>query len=99
MYRFHKCVAVVGWTLAILLFVMSAFEAPTEERYDFQAVGVLMALIAATFTLLAALETIVSRVFAREAALSRQALAQAVAVALADEMRRQGTPPTLKRVH
>lgn len=86
MHRHYKAGAAVAWSAALLLFIVGAFEDASTTHYNLYIFAVFAALVAGTFTCLAALEEVISRVFAREAALSREALATAVAAALADEL-------------
>lgn len=86
MHRHFKAAAAVTWATSILLFVIGAFENHDVERYNYYAFAVLSAMFAVTFTCVSALETVVSRIFQREAALSREVLARTVAVAIVDEM-------------
>ena|SRR5205085_4086229 len=90
MHRLHKYAATALWPISLSLFVVAMFEGNPVVRYNIYAGGVWTALAAATFTILAALEAAVERIFRREAARSRQLLADAVAEALADKLRKRG---------
>lgn len=95
MHRYHKYAATALWPISLSLFVAAMFEGSPVVRYSIYAVGVWTALAAATFTILAALESVVARSFKREAALSREALAGATAKALADELEQRKDTPSL----
>lgn len=98
MHSHYKAGAAVTWSLAVMLFLLGAFEQHPVSRFNLYAFAVLSALIAVTLTCLAALESVITRAFTREAAISREALATSVAEALADELEERGKTGSLHQI-
>lgn len=98
MHRYYKYAAVAAWSMSFVLFTLGALRSEQPTHYDLYAFGVFAAFAALGFTVVAALEVVVPRVFAHQAEISRGLLAKSVAAALADELEERGEVATLHRV-